>query len=82
MAPRISLVGLIGLVILAGATRPGSLADERRREGGTVATSAPPPFDRGELSPDVVWNSATIYFLLIDRFQNGNPANDSRIGPS
>jgi alpha-amylase len=31
-------------------------------------------------SPDVFWNSATVYFLLADRFQNGNPANDRALG--
>jgi alpha-amylase len=30
--------------------------------------------------PAVFWNSATIYFLLTDRFQNGNPANDRTPG--
>ena len=26
------------------------------------------------------WNSATIYFLLTDRFNNGNPGNDTALG--
>jgi alpha-amylase len=26
------------------------------------------------------WNSATVYFLLTDRFQNGNPGNDRALG--
>src|SRR6185369_7697681 len=26
------------------------------------------------------WNNATIYFLLTDRFQNGNPGNDHALG--
>jgi alpha-amylase len=26
------------------------------------------------------WNAATVYFLLTDRFQNGNPANDTALG--
>jgi alpha-amylase len=30
--------------------------------------------------PAVFWNSATVYFLLIDRFQNGNPHNDTALG--
>ncbi len=30
--------------------------------------------------PSSFWNSATVYFLLIDRFQNGNPANDRALG--
>lgn len=31
-------------------------------------------------TPSEFWNSATIYFLLTDRFQNGNPANDTALG--
>jgi alpha-amylase len=30
--------------------------------------------------PAVFWNSATVYFLLIDRFHNGDPANDRAAG--
>jgi alpha-amylase len=31
----------------------------------------PPPFD---------WHNATVYFVLTDRFVNGNPANDNSYG--
>ncbi len=27
-----------------------------------------------------VWENATVYFLLTDRFNNGNPANDQAYG--
>jgi alpha-amylase len=30
--------------------------------------------------PPTFWNNATVYFLLIDRFHNGNPANDRALG--
>ena len=30
--------------------------------------------------PGTFWNSATIYFLLTDRFQNGDPGNDRALG--
>jgi alpha-amylase len=32
------------------------------------------------VDPAVYWNSATIYFLLTDRFENGNSANDTALG--
>ena len=32
---------------------------------------APAPFD---------WHNATVYFVLTDRFVNGNPANDNSYG--
>jgi alpha-amylase len=31
-------------------------------------------------APAVFWNSATVYFLLTDRFRNANPANDGALG--
>ena len=30
--------------------------------------------------PALFWNSATLYFLLTDRFNNGDPANDRALG--
>lgn len=30
--------------------------------------------------PAVFWNSATVYFLLTDRFENGDPTNDLALG--
>ncbi|HET7039842.1 MAG TPA: alpha-amylase family glycosyl hydrolase, partial [Gemmatimonadales bacterium] len=40
---------------------------------------APAP-ERPAADPAVFWNSATIYFLLTDRFQNGDPSNDLALG--
>ena len=66
MAPRISLLGLIGLAaVTVGGCRPGPRADEVRPD----ATATTP-------DPAVFWNSATVYFLLTDRFQNGDSTND------
>ena len=31
--------------------------------------------------PAAFWNSATVYFLLTDRFQNGDSTNDRALGP-
>ncbi len=30
--------------------------------------------------PALFWNSATVYFILTDRFQNGDPSNDRALG--
>ncbi len=65
MASRISAVVLTGLASLGGA-----------------CTSAPPP----DLAPAPVgqpatfWNAATVYFLLTDRFANGDTGNDHALG--
>jgi alpha-amylase len=42
--------------------------------------AGPPVVDPAALRVATFWNSATIYFLLTDRFQNGNPANDHALG--
>ena len=30
--------------------------------------------------PEFLWENATIYFMLTDRFHNGNPDNDQSFG--
>lgn len=51
------------------------------------SAKAPDPHARGRdigsaeaPDPAVFWNSATVYFLLTDRFQNGDPTNDLALG--
>lgn len=39
-----------------------------------------PPEAKSSLSPTEFWNAATVYFLLTDRFQNGDPNNDHALG--
>jgi len=57
--------------------------------GGCAATvSQAPHADLGARSirsalatdPAAFWNSATVYFLLTDRFENGDPTNDRALG--
>lgn len=38
------------------------------------------PSVRPSVRPSDFWNAATVYFLLTDRFDNGNPANDTALG--
>ena len=69
-----ALIGL-GAFFLAGcsAKAPGPEApgsDAPGREIGSAET----------VDPAVYWNSATVYFLLTDRFRNGDPTNDLALG--
>jgi alpha-amylase len=52
-----------GAIVLAACTH-----------GAGTPTRA--PVASAAAAPAVFWNSATVYFLLTDRFQNGNPDND------
>lgn len=49
----------------------------RRSETGVVRPDALTVSDSGRAT---FWNSATIYFLLTDRFHNGDPTNDRALG--
>jgi len=70
LAPRVSVLGLIGLgAAVAGGCQRAPRADGER-PGVTAAAIGPAAF----------WNSATVYFLLTDRFQNGDPSNDHALG--
>lgn len=44
---------------------------QRFTPAGTGETDAPAPFD---------WHNATVYFVLTDRFENGDPSNDQSYG--
>lgn len=69
MAPRVSLLGLIGIAaVLAGGCQPTPRSDGVRP--GTAVGAGPATY----------WNGATVYFLLTDRFQNGDPGNDRALG--
>ncbi len=72
MAPRLPHVaGLIGLgALLAGNASCAPRNDADGADPASAAASAEARY----------WNSATIYFLLTDRFDNGNPANDGALG--
>jgi len=66
-----SLLGLIGLgTLLAGGCGGASRSDGAGRGHATAAATRPSTF----------WNSATVYFLLTDRFYNGDPTNDRALG--
>jgi alpha-amylase len=55
---------------LAGACGRRSETGKIRPETATVPDTGPSTF----------WNSATVYFLLTDRFQNGDRTNDRALG--
>ncbi len=71
MASRLPLLVLMGLAgFLAGACGRGTPAGGVRPAEAAVTLSDPAAF----------WNSATIYFLLTDRFHNGDSTNDRALG--
>jgi alpha-amylase len=65
------IAALAGPGLLAGCIH-GTPAPEIRRTGGVEAAEA--------ADPAVYWNNATIYFLLTDRFLNGDTTNDHALG--
>ncbi len=73
MAPRVPLLGLIGAgaLLLGGCARAPRAGGERPPTAAATVTS--PAQAR-------FWNSATVYFLLTDRFHDGNSGNDRALG--
>jgi len=75
----VALIGL-GVIVLGRESAIGN------RQSGAAARRANAPHSRfpvpGSRSPDpaLFWNAATVYFLLTDRFANGNPSNDHALG--
>lgn len=70
MPPLIRSYGLgVLCALVLSACNGGSLATDR--PGGATADSH---------DPAIFWNSATVYFLLTDRFLNGDPSNDRALG--
>jgi alpha-amylase len=74
MKPVMRAVALAGagVAVLSACVHraPASAAQNRSVEAVAVA------------GPVAFWNNATVYFLLTDRFVNGNPGNDHAIGRS
>ena len=77
MRIAIRTAALVGLGLLTacspktqGPAAPGLSAP--RPDARAVTAAAP--------DPAAYWNSATIYFLLTDRFVNGDPSNDLALG--
>jgi len=71
---RVLAIAVLGALCLAACRSGGSSTDA----SGTAASA--------DLRADAVsdpaayWNSATVYFLLTDRFVNGDPSNDLALG--
>ena len=72
MKTLLRVVALLGLGACAATAHHAGApdADPGAREQRSALASAPAAF----------WNSATIYFLLTDRFENGDPTNDLALG--
>lgn len=71
MAPRLPALGLIGLgALLIGGCPPAPRAEAARAAETTMASPSQATF----------WNSATVYFLLTDRFLDADSSNDHALG--
>ena len=68
MACRIAVVGLIALGATGG--------------GGRSAPDSSPVQPASQMNAEAArfWNAATVYFLLTDRFSNGDTTNDTALG--
>ncbi|MDP3775161.1 MAG: alpha-amylase family glycosyl hydrolase [Gemmatimonadales bacterium] len=65
----VAIIGA-GAMVLSGCNDKARGSDAGSRDIGPAVAA----------DPAVFWNSATVYFLLTDRFQNGDPGNDHALG--
>jgi len=66
---------VLGAVFLSACRSEASDAAAEGGDASSAAASADVALD-----PAVFWNSATVYFLLTDRFHNGDSTNDLALG--
>ena len=75
----VALVGLGAISLSAcGTGAPGPEAPTPPAPG--LAAPGPDIASALTANPEAFWNSATVYFLLTDRFHNGDPSNDLALG--
>jgi alpha-amylase len=72
MRRLVRVVALLSLGALFLGARRDLRPESALRRGDSASAKAS--------EPAVFWNSATVYFLLTDRFQNGDPRNDRALG--
>ncbi|MHC4506683.1 MAG: alpha-amylase family glycosyl hydrolase [Planctomycetota bacterium] len=65
----VSLISL-GALVLAACRAEAPDSDARGRDSASAAAADAAAF----------WNNAIVYFLLTDRFENGDPSNDRALG--
>jgi alpha-amylase len=77
MKPRLRGPALAALSLLTVAAHGDRVPDAARADGAAARAAA-----RTAAAPDpaVFWNGATVYFLLTDRFLDGDTTNDHALG--
>ncbi|MEL6568259.1 MAG: alpha-amylase family glycosyl hydrolase [Pseudomonadota bacterium] len=60
---------------LAGGVTTGPVGDPERQDAGSM-----PAAETATEATDPFWRNATVYFLMTDRFANGDPGNDRAYG--
>jgi len=67
---RAAALACFGAILLSGCGPAAPGSDAGGEEVGSVEGAG----------PEVFWNNATVYFLLTDRFANGDTSNDLALG--
>jgi alpha-amylase len=71
---RAAALAGVGAFVLAACVQRGPGAGSSIPGGAATQSSATTP------DPATFWNGATVYFLLTDRFENGDSSNDRALG--
>jgi glycosidase len=86
MLRRAAILALLGVVAcgahLGDAALTPGVPDGGSAPSPPVASSAPAPLDAERPGTIDAWKSQVIYLVVPDRFQNGDPSNDTRTPPN
>ncbi|TLP81219.1 alpha-amylase family glycosyl hydrolase [Maribacter sp. ACAM166] len=61
---------IVLMTLILGSCQPGT--KEKPKHTASITDTV----ETSRINPNFQWEAATVYFLLTDRFKNGNPAND------
>ena len=74
--PNALLSAILSVALLASVASPAYAATQNNAETGAQVTVNTSSADASTFS----WDNATVYFLLTDRFKNGDTSNDGAYG--
>ena len=74
--PKALLSAILAAALLTSAALPAAANTDKVTASGAEATAQASGADASTFS----WDNATVYFLLIDRFKNGDTSNDNAYG--
>ena len=79
--PKALLSAILTVAMLASMAVPGAAQEKQDTQTAEIGVKADAAAASGEGDPAAFsWDNATVYFLITDRFKNGDTSNDNAYG--